>query len=130
MLMYTFATNAQENYDWNDVINAIAQVESKCNPKAYNKNGDCCGILQITQGLVKQCNTILKSKKSNKRYTLKDRFDVEKSKEMFILFQEYYNSSHDVERAIRMWNGGPGYTKKATNKYYNKVMRYYKKGGN
>ena len=37
-----------EKYDgWENVINAIIQVESKGDPKAYNKNGDCVGILQI-----------------------------------------------------------------------------------
>ena len=117
----------EEKFDWSRVIDAIAKVESKGNPKAHNPIGDCAGILQITPGLVKQCNTWLKVKKSKKRYTLRDRYNVEKSKEMFVMVQSYYNKSNDVEKAIRIWNGGPGYSVSKTNGYLKKVMKYYKK---
>ena len=130
MLMLPISISAQEGkFDWNPVMDAIIQVESKGNPKAHNKNGDCAGILQITPGLVKQCNTWLKAKKSKKRYTLNDRYNVKKSKEMFVMIQKHYNKSNNVEKAIRVWNGGPGYTLKGTNEYYRKVMKYYKKKG-
>ena len=131
MLMASLAVNAQkksESYDWNKVINAIAMVESKGNPKAFNPNGNCAGLLQITPGLVKQCNIWLKAKKSKKRYTLADRYNVKKSKEMFVMVQKNYNKSNNVEKAIRVWNGGPGYTLKGTNEYYMKVMKYYNGG--
>lgn len=131
MLMASLAVNAQkksESYDWNKVINAIAMVESKGNPKAFNPNGNCAGLLQITPGLVKQCNIWLKAKKSKKRYTLADRYNVKKSKEMFVMVQKNYNKSNNVEKAIRVWNGGPGYTLKGTNEYYRKVMKYYNGG--
>lgn len=128
--MLPISVGAQkEKFDWSPVVDAIIQVESKGNPKAYNPSGDCAGILQITPGLVKQCNTWLKAKKSKKRYTLADRYNVKKSKEMFVMVQSYYNKSNNVEKAIRVWNGGPGYTLKGTNEYYRKVMKYYKKKG-
>ena len=127
LLMLPISMGAQkEQFDWKPVMDAIIQVESKGNPKAYNKNGDCAGILQITPGLVKQCNAWLKAKKSKKRYTLADRYNVKKSKEIFVMVQSYYNKSNDIEKAIRIWNGGPGYTIKGTNGYFNKVMKYYK----
>jgi soluble lytic murein transglycosylase-like protein len=130
VLMLPISISAQEGkFDWNPVMDAIIQVESKGNPKAHNKNGDCAGILQITPGLVKQCNTWLKAKKSKKRYTLSDRYNVKKSKEMFVMVQKHYNKSNNVEKAIRVWNGGPGYTLEGTNGYYRKVMKYYKKKG-
>jgi soluble lytic murein transglycosylase-like protein len=130
MLMLPISISAQEGkFDWNPVMDAIIQVESKGNPKAHNKNGDCAGILQITPGLVKQCNAWLKTKKSKKRYTLSDRYNVKKSKEMFVMIQKHYNKSNNVEKAIRVWNGGPGYTLEGTNGYYRKVMKYYKKKG-
>jgi soluble lytic murein transglycosylase-like protein len=130
MLMLPISISAQEEkFDWNPVMDAIIQVESKGNPKAHNKNGDCAGILQITPGLVKQCNTWLKAKKSKKRYTLSDRYNVKKSKEMFVMVQKHYNKSNNVEKAIRVWNGGPGYTLEGTNGYYRKVMKYYNKKG-
>ena len=120
-----FSQTTNEKFSWERVINAIIQVESKGNPKAFNPNGNCAGILQITPGLVKQCNAWLKTKKSKKRYTLNDRYNVKKSKEMFEMYQHYFNPSNDVERAIRIWNGGPGYKVKSTNEYYKKVMKYY-----
>ena len=128
MLMLPISISAQEEkFDWSRVIDAIAKVESKGNPKAHNPIGDCAGILQITPGLVKQCNTWLKVKKSKKRYTLRDRYSVSKSKEMFEMYQHYLNPSNDVEKAIRIWNGGPGYSVSKTNGYLKKVMKYYKK---
>ena len=129
MSVFVLAANAQEEkkeYDWTRVINAIIQVESKGNAKAHNPNGDCCGILQITRVLVRDVNEYLKIKGSSKRYTLADRYNVQKSKEMFILYQERHNPGHNVEKAIRMWNGGPGYKKKSTERYYRKVMSHYK----
>lgn len=130
LLMLPISISAQqEQFDWTPVMDAIIQVESKGNPKAHNPIGDCAGILQITPGLVKQCNIWFKAKKSKKRYTLADRYNVEKSKEMFVMVQSYYNKSNNVEKAIRIWNGGPGYTIKGTNGYLKKVMKYYKEKG-
>lgn len=132
MSVFTLNISAQEKYDWSSVMNAIIQVESKGDPKAHNKNGDCVGILQITKILVKEVNDILKRKGDKKRYTNQDRWDVEKSKEMFIILQEHFNKEHNVEKAIRCWNGGfyGDYRKKPkTKKYYEKVMRYYNKKG-
>ena len=57
---YSQKTN-KKIYNWNRVINAIIQTESKGNSKAINKNGNCVGILQITGICVKEANAILKS---------------------------------------------------------------------
>ena len=73
------------SFDWNPVMDAIIQVESDGNPRAVS--GNSVGVMQITPVLVKECNDILKKQKSNKRYTLDDRYSVEKSKEMFLLIQ-------------------------------------------
>ena len=48
---------------------------------------------------------------------------------MFLMVQSHYNKTNDVEKAIRIWNGGPGYTVKGTNGYLKKVMKYYNGGG-
>ena len=108
------------SFDWNPVMDAIIQVESDGNPRAVS--GNSVGVMQITPVLVKECNDILKKQKSNKRYTLDDRYSVEKSKEMFLLIQKYFNPENNVEKAIRSWNGGMKYSVKATNKYYQKVL--------
>ena len=107
-------------FDWDPVIDAIIQVESGGNPNA--KSGNSIGAMQITPILVKDCNIILEKRKSKKRYTMADRWSVEKSKEMFLLIQSYHNPENNVEKAIRAWNGGPKYSVRATNRYFKKVM--------
>ena len=109
-------------FDWNPVIDAIIEVESEGNAKAVDKSGKSCGIMQITPILVNECNRILELKKSSKRYTMNDRFSVKKSKEMFLLFQSFYNPKNNVELAIRSWNGGMNCSKRATQRYFEKVM--------
>ena len=111
-------------FDWSHIIEAIIQVESEGNPNAVS--GNSVGVMQITPILVKDCNEILKKKKSKKRYSLADRYDAAKSKEMFLLIQSHYNPENNVEKAIRLWNGGIKYSVRATNKYYRKVMRHMK----
>jgi hypothetical protein len=128
MLTLSLTASAQnESYDWTKVIDAIVKVESGGNASAKSK--DCVGILQIRPILVSDCNEYLEMKKSKKRYSLKDRLSPTKSKEMFILYQKRYNPTNDVEKAIRLWNGGCGYSVAKTEKYYQKVMKHYN-GGN
>lgn len=125
--MYVFAvTNGKKSskFDWNPVMDAIIQVESEGNPKAVS--GNSCGAMQITPILVKECNEILKRRNSKKRYKLSDRFNVAKSKEMFVLFQSFYNQDNNVEQAIRSWNGGMNYSVRGTQRYFNKVMKLLK----
>ena len=110
--------------DWNPVMDAIIQVESEGNPNAVS--GNSVGVMQITPILVKDCNDILKRQKSKKRYTMDDRYSVAKSKEMFLIIQKYYNPENNIEKAIRLWNGGVKYTTRATNRYYKKVLAQMK----
>ncbi len=111
-------------FDWNPVMDAIIQVESQGNPQAVS--GNSCGVMQITPILVAECNNILKKRKSKKRFKLSDRFNIAKSKEMFLLFQSFYNPLNNVEQAIRSWNGGLRYSVKGTQRYFNKVMSFLK----
>lgn len=128
-LFFSAMCTSKENvHDWTKLINAVAQVESGGNPKVTNSAG-CAGLLQITKVCVRQCNKWLREEKSDKRYTYADRYDSVKSKEMFVLVQKHCNPKNDLERAIRIWKGGPGYTRKGTNGYYRRVMREYKKAG-
>jgi len=113
-----------EQFDWTDVMEAIILVESEGNPNAVS--GNSVGVMQITPILVRECNNILKARNSSKRYALTDRYDVEKSKEMFLLIQSQYNKTNNVEKAIRSWNGGPNYSVRATDRYYQKVLRRMK----
>ena len=110
-----------ENFDWEPVMKAIVQVESEGNTRAVK--GNSCGAMQITPILVAECNNILKKRNSKKRYTLRDRFSLEKSKEMFLLMQSQFNPLNDIEKAIRSWNGGNKYSVKRTQRYFEQVMK-------
>ena len=122
-LTVTIHSSAQNsNFDWDPVIDAIMMVESKGNANA--RNGIYCGALQISPVLVTEVNNILKRRNSTKRFTLNDRFSKMKSKEMFVIIQSYYNPKNNVERAIRMWQGGINYKVSRTQKKKKKVMSY------
>ena len=128
LIAMSFSTEAvaRENgkkFNWGPLMDAITQVESEGNSRAVR--GKSCGAMQITPILVEDCNAILKKRGESKRYTLNDRFSVKKSREMFVLIMSHYNPKNDIERAIRLWNGGVRYTVKGTQGYYNKVMRLY-----
>ena len=105
---------------WGAVMNAIIQVESGGNSRAVN--GKYVGAMQIGPILVQDCNNILKQRNINKRYTLADRYSVEKSKEMFLIIQSRYNPTNNIEKGIRIWNGGCNYRTASTNGYYRRVM--------
>ena len=116
------AANDNDEFDWSPVVDAIIHVESRGNASA--RNGQYVGVLQISPVLVKAVNQVLKAKGSSKRYSLKDRYSERKSREMFEIFMSYYNPSNSVEKAIRMWKGGTGYSVRATQRYYRTVMKY------
>ncbi|MBP5195852.1 MAG: lytic transglycosylase domain-containing protein [Bacteroidaceae bacterium] len=107
-------------FSWDSVIEAIIEVESSGDSLAV-----CdiyCGAMQISPIVVADCNETLAKRGETRRYTLQDRFSVEKSKEMFCLIQDRYNPEKDVEKAIRVWNAGPSYTLRSTETYYRKVV--------
>lgn len=116
--------NTNKRFNWGPLMDAITQVESEGNSRAVS--GNQCGAMQITPILVEDCNAILKKRGVKKRFTLNDRFSVKKSREMFVLIMSHYNPTNDVEKAIRIWNGGVNYTNKGTQRYYKKVMALYK----
>lgn len=123
----TFSVIAQNtNVDYSRLITAIGTVESKLNDKAVS--GVHAGFLQISKVTVAECNRINKIKKVSKRYTLQDRFNHQKSIEMFHVIQGFYNPKGDLHYAILLWNEGSSAMDKAKRKtsYYNKVMKVYK----
>lgn len=118
------ATTVDTEKKWHAVIEAISMVESTCNPKAVSSDGKYVGYLQISKILVRECNRIL----GKETYTYDDRYDKQKSIEMFIIYQERYNPEGNIEKAIRLWNSGDVNCmnrKAATNGYYNRVMRKF-----
>ena len=115
------AAAKNDGFNWEPVMNAIIQIESKGNAAAVN--GPYVGVLQISPVLVKECNNILKSSGSKKRYSLSDRYSATKSKEMFVIIQSFHNPLNNIEKAIRLWSGGIRHSVSKTQAYLRKVMR-------
>lgn len=105
------------------LIKAIISVESSGKDNAYNASEDAVGCMQIRKMMVRDVNRILKKQKSSLRFTYEDRWDREKSINMFNIYCDYYNLITDEEKA-RAWNGGPrGLQKINTKKYWEKVKK-------
>ena len=106
--------------DWAPYIEAIALVETGNNPNM--RTGIYAGRLAMAPVAVNEVNAILKSRGESKRYTLNDRFNPEKATEMFLIIQSRHNPENNIEKGIRMWNGGHRWQTEKTKRYYNKVM--------
>lgn len=85
--------------DWDTLYDAICWVESKGKTNAVGKTNDL-GIAQITPIYVKQVNKIL----GEERYSLSDRKCPTKSREMFEIYQNYFNPNRDYITAIYLHN--------------------------
>ena len=110
------------------LVSALILVESRGNDSAIGDRhlvgNEAVGALQIRPIMVKEVNRILKIQKINKRFTLKDRFERDKSIEMFYIWKNYHHKDSDYETIARNWNGGPkGYKLDRTVKYWNKVEK-------
>ena len=110
-----------------DLVSALILVESRGNDSAIGDRhivgGEAVGALQIRPVMVREVNRILKIQKSDKRFKLKDRFDREKTLEMFHIWKNFHHKDSDFEKIARNWNGGPkGYKNPRTEKYWNKVQ--------
>jgi hypothetical protein len=103
------------------LIDAIAEVESGNDTTAKSKTSSAAGHLQQLKVLVDEANRI----DTTKHYTYNDRYNKEKAEEIFAIIQDKYNPKWDIETAIRLWYGGPGFTKAGTQEYYDKVIRVY-----
>jgi len=100
------------------LLPAIEQVESGGKSDAVGDGGKAVGILQIHPIMVKDVNRIL----GEERFTLADRLDPAKSREMFRIYSEHYSKGQSDEVLARRWNSGPkGEKKSATLAYWSKV---------
>lgn len=111
-----------------DLLTALILVESRGNDSAIGDRhivgGEAVGALQIRPVMVREVNRILKIQKSDKRFTLKDRFDRGKTIEMFLIWKNFHHKDSDPEKIARNWNGGPkGYRNTRTEKYWAKVQK-------
>ena len=105
-----------------EIVLGMIQVESNDNDSAYNKSEEAVGCLQIRPIMVREVNRILKKQGKEYRFKMKDRWDRDKSLEMFWVWRDYHHPRSSDEVIARNWNGGPnGYKKKSTVKYWKKV---------
>jgi hypothetical protein len=115
-----------------DLVTALIFVESRGNDSAIGDRhlvgNEAVGALQIRPIMVREVNRILKIQKSDKRFKLKDRFERDKSIEMFYIWKNYHHKDSEPEVIARNWNGGPkGYKVNRTVKYWNKVEQQLNK---
>ena len=111
------------NMTFFSTFNALINVESANNDNAYRSCEGAAGALQIRRTMVRDVNRILRRQKSNQQYTYEDRWDRQKSIEMFNIYCDHYNLITPEEKA-RCWNGGPrGLQKLSTKRYWEKVKK-------
>lgn len=114
----------KETFDWNPVMDAIIQIESRGIETA--RNGQYLGVLQIAPVLVRECNDIMRSRGDSRRFTLNDRLSRQKSKEMFVTIMSKYNPENDIDKACRIWKMGIRYTIKGSQQFVNRVRSVMK----
>jgi hypothetical protein len=117
--------NKGKNTDifFEEIINALIEVESGGNPKAVGDNGKAIGILQIHPVVIEDVNNIL----CQKKYKLEDRWCPVKSREIAkIYLQHYTNENWSADKIAQIWNGGPnGWKKESTKPYKEKFIMAY-----
>lgn len=102
------------------LVEAIIAVESGGNPRAIGDGGRAVGILQIHKCVVDDCNAVA----GYERFTLADRLDPAKSREMFRVYIGRWCPDGTDEDKARSWNGGGprGRFKESTKAYWLKVQ--------
>ena len=96
--------------------------ESSNGVNTYNESEDAVGYLQIRPIMVKEVNLLV----GYEKYTLEDRWDKQKSIEMFTDYQNAVNPTWDLELAAKKWNGGrQGHLKGSTQGYYLHLVEIY-----
>jgi hypothetical protein len=111
------------------LFTAVCAVESGGNTHALNSSTNAAGVVQIRPCVVKDCNQIV----GERRWTLRDRYDRARSREMFVTYLKFYGDLYKeqtgrqptAETYARMWNGGPtGWRKASTREYWRMVKAH------
>ena len=96
---------------------AVCWIESKGDPRAYNRKEDAAGIAGIRPICLRDVNRII----GREKFTLADRWDVSKSYEIFCTYVYHY-SKQGPEQWSRIWCGGPDGPRQAcTLPYWRKI---------
>jgi hypothetical protein len=107
---------------WAIWTEALIEVESGGDNYAVGRTNDW-GCLQITPILVREVNRI----QSERKFSMNDAKDRNKSIEMYNIIQAYYNPGHDRHLALKIWNPrAPVSYHKRVEEEYNKLIRITK----
>lgn len=90
---------------WELLIQQIIKVESNNNHPDWQvgDDGKAIGPMQIHKIMVDEVNRI----QDSINFTYLDRWSLQKSIQMFNIYQEYWNPNKDIKTALEVWNGGP-----------------------
>ena len=102
-------------------IEAVIWKESRGVEDCIGDSGKAVGVLQIHPIMVREANRIIAmtDKSDTEHYTYDDRYDREKSIEIFNVVQGYHNREKDFDVALRIWNKNhpESYRTQILNKY-------------
>lgn len=122
----------KEQSDWDLFVESVIYIESRGNDSAINVKENAVGCLQIRPIMVKEVNRVLKRNGMTDKYTLSDRYNREKSIEMFEIMAEQVDCCEHLtqeeffEIVARKWNGGGrGHKRKCTIDYWNRVKNKF-----
>ena len=115
---------------FDQLIFALAIVESSLNPLAVGDNGNAVGYLQITPAVVEDVNTFYGT-----TYHMDDRYDTRKSVEICKKYLKYWGEVFEkktgrppsAEIYAKMWNGGCYAWKKTDPKVVKNLDIYWDK---
>ena len=115
---------------FDQLIFALAIVESSLNPLAVGDNGNAVGYLQITPAVVEDVNTFYGT-----TYHMDDRYDTRKSVEICKKYLKYWGEVFEkktgrppsAEIYAKMWNGGCYAWKKTDPKVLKNLDTYWNK---
>lgn len=114
----------QINCNFEQLLNAIEQVESGGNPFAAGdideETGEyqAVGAYQIHKIYVDDVNRIL----GHQAFSYDDRWDKGKSRQMVSVYLRHYGGNKGIEAMARIHVGGPkGYKKESTLPYWEKI---------
>lgn len=105
---------------WDLFVEAVIWRESRGDANAIGDSGKAVGVLQIHPIMVREANRIIAMNGGQKdMYSYDDRYDRDKSIEMFKVVQDYHNKGHDLRKALDIWNHNH------PDSYRNEIMSKY-----
>ncbi len=126
----TIPVTLEHKITWDDFVNSVIYVESRGNDSAYHKKEKAVGCLQIRPIMVREVNRILRKHKVNLKFEMDDRWNRQKSIDMFDIMAEEVECCLGLtqleffEIVARKWNGGPrGHKKQSTKIYWERVQK-------